>query len=313
MNLFKFCKHSKITIEVFDPCLTLSKINNKKIIIYNFKKIDEYHYSFITHNKNVLIIKELFKSATVEYKIGIINIFIHNLLRVSTIVSLIFSICLFYFMNTMIMEININGDSSSLVEVVNQKLTEKHIEKYSIRKTNDELLIIEKEIAIELYDLIEWIEIKNYGLKVNVNFIKRRESFEKINSKKAIYATKCGIIKKFDIEKGLKMVEINDYVVPGQLLINGYIEDSKHNELFIGAIGRVYAYTWLNISANMEIIDDDKTSTYLHLEEKVKQEVDKQLTGDDEYIESQNLIKFEIKNNIGYLYMHYTLVEDITR
>lgn len=314
MNLFKFFNHSIITLEVFDPCFTLDKLKKNKINIYNFKKINEYHYSFITHNNNIITLKKLFKSTKIENKIGILNILKNNLLRVSTIISIIFSILLFSFMNNLIMGININGDSSSLVEVINKKLIEKDLKKYSIQKTNDELLKIEKEIAIELYDLIEWIEIKNYGLNINVNFLKRRDSFEIKNSKKAIYATKEGIIKSFDIEKGVKKVNVNDYVSAGQLLIDGYLVDSKENLIYIGAIGSVYAYTWMNISASMEIYNNiDETSIYLILEEEIKKKLDKELTGDDEYIENQHILKFETKNNIAYLNIHYTLVEDITR
>jgi len=313
LYLFKYFNHSIISLEVFDPCYTLDKINKNKITIYNFKKIDEYHYSFITNNKNIKLLKKIFKSIRIENKIGIINIIKNNILRTSTIFSIIVSILLFSFMNTLIMGININGDSSSLIEVLNQKLIEKDIKKFSKIKTNQELLKIEKEIAIELYDIIEWLEIKNNGLNVNVKFLKRRESFDIKNSKKAIYSTKEGIIKSFDIEKGAKKVEINEHVSAGQLLIDGYILDSKENKIYVGAIGSVYAYTWLNISASMEIDNYDKTSIYLLLEEEIKNKVDKELTGDDEYIDNQQILSYEIKNNIGYLNIHYTLVEDITR
>lgn len=313
MNLFKYYHHVKVTLEVFDPCFTLSKIKKHKITIYKFKKISDYRYSFITNNKNINKLKELFKSIKIENRIGIINIFIKNILRISTVISIILSILLFSFMNTLIMDINIKGDSSSLISIIDDKLKENNIKKHSKRKTNDELLKIEKEISIELYDLIEWIEIKNQGLKVNVNFLKRRESFKIKNSKKAIYSTKEGIIKSFNIEKGVKKVNINDYVVSGQLLIDGYINDSKNNLIFIGAIGSVYAYTWININVSMPVDNYDEATLYLILNERVNAQVDKKLTGDDEYIDTSHLLKFEIKNNMAYLNMHYTLVEDITR
>ena len=41
--------------------------------------------------------------------------------------------------------------------------------------------------------------------------------------------------------------------------------------------------------------------------------IDKELTGDDEYIENVQVVKFKIINNKAYLNVHYTLVEDITR
>lgn len=313
MNLIKYFNHVVIKVESFDPCYTLNILNLNKINIYNFKKIDEYHYSFITHNNNVNKLKQLFKSFKIVNKIGPLNIIKNNILRISTIISLLFSLFLFYFMNNLVMDIKIKGDSSSLIEVIDIKLKEYNIEKYIVKKSNEELLKIEKEIAINLYDKVEWIEIKNQGLNIVVNFLKRRESFNFIQSKKAIYSTKEGIIKSFEVEKGVKKVEINQYVRSGELLIDGTLIDPKENEIFIGAIGRVYAYTWYNLSVEKEYDIYDEAQIYLDLMNILNEKIDKEITGNDEYIENISVLKFKTTNKKGYLNVHYTLVEDITR
>ena len=313
MNLIKYFNHVVIKVESFDPCYTLNILNLNKINIYNFKKIDEYHYLFITHNNNVYKLKQLFKSFKIINKIGPLNIIKNNILRISTIISLLFSLFLFYFMNNLVMDIKIKGDSSSLIEVIDIKLKEYNIEKYIIKKSNEELLKIEKEIAIDLYDKVEWIEIKNQGLNIVVNFLKRRESFNFIQSKKAIYSTKEGIIKSFEVEKGVKKVEINQYVRSGELLIDGTLIDPKENEIFIGAIGRVYAYTWYNLSVEKEYDIYDEAQIYLDLMNILNEKIDKEITGNDEYIENISVLKFKTTNKKGYLNVHYTLVEDITR
>ncbi len=313
MKLIKFSNHIRVRLEVFDPCFTLDKLKKNKINIYDFKKVDEYHYEFITHKKNKRRLRELFNSFILIQQIGIINIIKNNMLRMSTLISLLLSFFTFLFLNNLIMDVKINGDSSSLVELIDNELKKREIAKYKVKKSNDELLIIEKEIAIELYDSIEWIEIKNIGLNVQVNYLKRRETFENVNSKKAIYATKEGIIKSFIIEKGVKKVNINEHVYAGQILIDGYLVDSKENDIFIGAIGSVYAYTWLNLEGKMEINNLDDISLYTYLLEEINSRVDKELTGNDEYIENSKVLKFEKRNNIAILKMHFTLVEDITR
>lgn len=313
MNLIKYFNHVVIKVESFDPCYTLNILNLNKINIYNFKKIDEYHYSFITHNNNVSKLKQLFKSFKIINKIGPLNIIKNNILRISTIISLLFSLFLFYFMNNLVMDIKIKGDSSSLIEVIDIKLKEYNIEKYIVKKSNEELLKIEKEIAIDLYDKVEWIEIKNQGLNIVVNFLKRRETFDFIQSKKAIYSTKEGIIKSFEVEKGVKKVEINQYVRSGELLIDGILIDPNENEIFIGAIGRVYAYTWYNLSVEKEYEIYDEANIYIDLMNILNEKIDKEITGNDEYIENISVLKFNINNKKGYLNVHYTLVEDITR
>lgn len=313
MKLFKYINHKKVSIEVFDPCYTLDKIKHKKIKIYCFKKIDNYHYTFITHNKNISLLKEIFKSLNIQKNIGFLNIINNNILRISTIISIICSLLSFYFMNTLIMDVKVSSDASSLESLVISKLNDLNIKKYQKRKSNEELLKIEKEIAIELYDSVEWIEIKNQGLNVYVKFLKRRETFENKNSKKAIYATKSGIIKNFNIEKGIKVVNINDYVSCGQLLIDGYLNTNNDKVQFVGAKGSVYAYTWFNLSLSVETKGMEDINVYETLINEANSQVDKELTGDDEYIENEKIINFSIKDGIGKLVIHYTLVEDITR
>ena len=313
MNLFKYFNHVICTVESFDPCYTLNILYINKINIYKLKKIDEYHYSFITHNNNVNRLKELFKSIKIIHKIGILNIIKNNILRISTIISLLLSLLLYYFMNNLVIDIKIKGDSSSLIEVIDIKLKEYHINSFILKKSNNELLKIEKQIAIDLYEQIEWIEIKNQGLNIIVNFLKRRETFDFTQSKKAIYSTKEGIIKSIEVEKGIKKVEVNQYVRCGDLLISGILIDPKENEIHVGAIGRVYAYTWYNLSIDKEYEIIDEANIYIDLMNNLNEIIDKELTGDDEYIENVQVVKFKIINNKAYLNVHYTLVEDITR
>ena len=45
----------------------------------------------------------------------------------------------------------------------------------------------------------------------------------------------------------------------------------------------------------------------------LNEKIDKEITGNDEYIENISVLKFKINNKKGYLNVHYTLVEDITR
>ena len=313
MNLIKFFNHSLVKIEVIDPCFILNIMNSNNIIIYNFKRYDEYHYTFITNNKYIAKIKELFLSTIIINKIGILNILKNKVLKFTTIFSIICSLILFNYLNNIIFDIKIKGDSTLLVNEIKKMLIQYDINKYYIKKSNEDLLIIEKEISSKLYDKIEWIEIKNQGSNVIVNFLKRRESFDIVQSQNALYATKEGIIKSFKLEKGVKEAEINQYVNKGDLLVNGTLTDAKGNQYFIGAIGSVYAYTWMNISLNIDKNNLDDTSLYLKMIELANSKIDKELTGDDEYIENFTILKYKIDEINAYMNIHVTLVEDITR
>ena len=69
----------------------------------------------------------------------------------------------------------------------------------------------------------------------------------------------------------------------------------------------------MNISLKLEKDNYDDASLYLKMLNIVNEKIDKELTGNDEYIEKINILNFKIDNFNGYMNVHATLVEDITR
>ena len=70
-----------------------------------------------------------------------------------------------------------------------------------------------------------------------------------------IYASKDGVIKKFDISSGVKNVKVNQFVKKGDLLVSDTIVNNKEENIDIGTKGSVYAstYYFLDVSVNRNI------------------------------------------------------------
>ena len=98
-------------------------------------------------------------------------------------------------------------------------------------------------------DKIEWLEIENKGtkyiVKIEVRETKKEKEEEKIQD---IVASKDGIIKKIIAENGVKVVDENDYVKKGDILISGDIKLNEEIKNSISAKGKVYAEVWYNVS-----------------------------------------------------------------
>ena len=166
----------------------------------------------------------------------------------------------------------------------------------------------------QLKDEIEWIELRNSGSVLKVKFLKRRTSMEPEQLKGNLYATKNGVILSFDIKSGEKVVKINDYVKKGDLLVKDIVTTDQNEDIYVGTLGSVYAYTWYIVDSYINIDADnyDETQVFLNLLFRAKEEVSKNLT-ENEYIYKESVLLFEKNGKIVTMKVHFTCVEDITK
>lgn len=303
-----------IKVESIDTAYTLSVLQKIKIDVHSIKKVDQYHLQFIANTKNRNRIIQSFPSAKIINSIGLFNIIKHTVFKVTTLICLLISLITFTYLNNKIMEVQINGDASNLVDTLKVELASHDISVFKNKKEQQELLKIEKAVAKTLYEKIEWIEIRQTGVIIKVKFLKRRKSIEDVEKKDGLYATKDGMVRFFRISYGVKQVSEFQYVTKGTLLISDKIITTKEQEIIIGAYGSVYANTWYTLSAETNVNENyNEIDLYLELLEKIHQKIDKEIDGDDEYIEDESIIQFKVNEGKAILKVHYTLLEDITR
>jgi hypothetical protein len=217
-------------------------------------------------------------------------------------------------MNSKIIDIEIKGDYPSFEETLIKSLDDYSLSKYKSFPSSNRLLEIEDELLILYYDKIEFIEIRRSGVILKVKYTKRRKTIELPIPQQSIYATKSGIIKQILVKTGVVEVNVNQYVKQGDILINDTLIDSNGNSIYLGCEGKIYAYTWYlyeleaNLNLNLSIEEN-----YLLLMDKSREKVLLNIDGNDEYIEKENVLQFNVNASKITLKVHYTLVEDITR
>ena len=126
---------------------------------------------------------------------------------------------------------------------------------------------------------------------------------------------KDGMIVRFEVTSGVKMVKEFDYVKKGDLLVSDTLITSSEESKYIGAYGSVYAYTWYNVESSYAVKNNkkiDELEIYNLLLEDNRAKIDKELTGNDEFLVKEQILSFKNDNNKYRLKIHYTLLEDIT-
>lgn len=240
-NINKFLLKCNINL------LNIRYISYKEIIItinnndYN-KLLKIYGFKYKILNKKGLIkIKELY--------------FIYKYF----IYSFIFGIFLLILLSNIILDINIICDNKELKELIRKELVNYDIEKYKFKKSYKTNEIISNNLIKKYKDKIEWIEIKNNGVKIDVNVLERKINKKENNSNISnIIASKSGFIKKIIVEDGIKVIEENNYVSKGDIIISSdiYLNDELKDQK--DALGKVYAEVWYKVKVEYPLNRNEK-------------------------------------------------------
>lgn len=221
------CDINILNIKYISNDIIIIKINKndykslKRMFNYKFKIIDKY---------GLCKIKDFYK----KY-----NIFI---------ISFIFGLILLVFLSNVIFSVEINSSNDILNNLIREELSYNGIEKYKIKKSYKEYELIKKLIKEKYKDNIEWIEISNKGTKVLVNVIERKiDKNINDNENYSIVAKKSGFIKKIFVENGIKLIEENNYVNKGDIIISSDILLNDELKGKVSASGKVYANVWYKV------------------------------------------------------------------
>lgn len=309
-----FKNYDKYIIKTPLITLFIERLNKNKISIFNLKEIEKDTYSFYSFSKNKKNLLK-FKDIYIINSFGVLNFIRKHIKRKTTLISLITSICLYLYASNRIINIEIKGNDNKLIPVIKEELNINKISLYNKKLTTYEALNYEKIILSSLKKEIEWIEIRQVGVKLKVSFLKRRVAPILPSVGTSIYAQKDGMIVRFEVTSGVKMVKEFDYVKKGDLLVSDTLITSSEESKYIGAYGSVYAYTWYNVESSYAVKNNkkiDELEIYNLLLEDNRAKIDKELTGNDEFLVKEQILSFKNDNNKYRLKIHYTLLEDIT-
>lgn len=178
------------------------------------------------------------------------------------IICFILGISLLIMLSKIIFEIEITGDNKKLNELITKELINYDIDKYKFKKGSKKIENIKEKIKKKYKDNIEWLNIKESGVKYIISYVERKvdystDSFEIYS----IAARKSGIVRDIYSYQGVTMVDIGNYVSKGDILISSDIMLNDEIKKQVNAKGKVYAEVWYKVKVEYPLNYKEKKYT----------------------------------------------------
>ena len=167
-------------------------------------------------------------------------------------ICLLIGIILFFIMSNMVVKINIIHENKEIREIIKDELDEYGIKVLSFKKSYKKLDKIRQEILDKYPDKLDWMEFDVDGMIINVRIEERIiTDTSKDDLVCNLVAAKSGIINDIKVEQGEALVNINDYVKEGDILVTGVINYNEETKRTTCASGEIYATTWYTVDVKI--------------------------------------------------------------
>lgn len=295
-------------IKIYSPLKALELAREKHIPLYDFTKTDEYEYEFKVAPQFKKDVIGVFSEAVLIERKGPYA-FAYNLVRLkTTLISIIIAVLMFVFASTRVYNIKIEGGVPTIDTMIVERLKEENITKYGPLPKTDNLTKLTSTLESELSSYIEFLEIKKVGLTVQVKYEKRREPVILPEYTRTLVAKRDGVIANVLVERGLKMVQENDFVKKGAVLISDKLTTTSGTEYELFTRGIVMAYTYRNIEiTTSKELDPDTAKIDMLQEGDYRALID----ADKGKIIKRNILDFMTSEDSYILKLHYQILENI--
>ncbi len=242
----------------------INKCNSYNIELYNIKYIDKDNIIVKIKKDDFDNIKiyNYYSNIEIYNKVGI-DYYIHkiNKLKYFILCFVVMIICMFLVSN-IILKINVIHSNKKVRELVYSELYDNGIKIFSIKKDFNKLENIKNKILENNRDKLEWISITNIGMTYVVRVEERIiDNIKNEHDYCNVVATKEGIVTNIFSDKGDILVNVNDIVRKGDILITGNLIVNEETKNYTCASGKVMAKVWYttNISLKREYLKKEYT------------------------------------------------------
>lgn len=296
-------------IHSYSQVALLDNLANHHIVVYEFKILNDNDFLLTIPLTDEKKIKKLYKDVKILRHQGFLGRLKRLFVTRISLVALFLASLFFVDLTSRVSSINVIGTNRHMNAEIALKAEELGLKKMIRKPKYSQLLEIENSLKQIYVDKIDFVEVRLNGCVISIKYQMRKAQVEVPELGEAKYATKNGIIAYYVLKNGVKMVEENQYVTAGTMLVNDKIVTADGEEITIGAYGQVYARTWTIVEVSVK--EEDESEAFLAAIQKAKELM---CAGFylDEKILSEKVLLFEKKDNDEYfLKIHFTCLEDI--
>lgn len=235
------------------------KINFLKVIPINHKEV---HIILKYSEYQKLIEYKSIYEITIIEKLGILKL--KELLQKNKIllIFLILSLLLIYNLSNIIFKVEVIHHDKYIRELVTDELNRYGINKYTKKKSYQELEKIEDKILEANKDKLEWLEININGTYLSVRVEERLINDEEKTIKyQNIVAKKNASLKRIDAISGEVVREEDTFVKKGDVIISGYITHPNNTKTKTMAEGKVYGEVWYEVDIDYPFVYQESNLT----------------------------------------------------
>ena len=231
----------------------LNEIIKNNINIYDLKENKNNYELLINYfdYEKLLNIKTTNKIEIIK-RFGLNNYLNYIKKNIIVITFIILGVLLNILLSNMILDIKINHSNKEIKKLIKKDLKEYGLSKYKFKISYEEKELIKEKILDKEKDKIDWLEIEEKGTKYIIKLEERKKEEPTTCNPRNIVSTKEAIITKITSESGEIKKKINDYVVPGDILISGIIYNKDTAVDKRCAVGKVYGETWYKVKVILE-------------------------------------------------------------
>lgn len=178
---------------------------------------------------------------------------------------IILFIILIYIQSNIIVKVTVKHENKNLKEIVNNLVRKNGIKPLTIAKNNRELNDISDKILNNNRDILDFISITRNGMTYTISLEERIIKNEiKEDSYCNIISNKDAVVNKITTYKGISLVEKNQSVKKGDILISGDLILNEEVKNRVCADGIVIGTTWYKINISYPLEEKEKILTKKH-------------------------------------------------
>ncbi len=290
-----------------DPYEVFIRCKQKNLQIYDVQIHKEMvlFYAPIYERFSIL---HTFESCTLKKTTGVLGYILRSLKIPYRVVAVVLSIGLWYVASHTVFTVEFQGEDASLKQTIHQQMKKLSYQLPMFQLDQQQLKL---DLKQQLSSKISWLEVEKIGSKLKVYYTPKKFADEKEIGNDVLIARQDGVIQRFDISHGNKVVKVDQVVHKGDVLVSNEMQDSNGVTRALQVEGRVFAYTWKDITLTVKDEGLPMFFVYFDLLMQARAEVSATFHEDD-YIENENILHFLKEGGKIKMVIHYTLVQDIT-
>lgn len=282
----------------------LNSFKKDHLIVFQLTKIDDNTYRFylpiyqrfLARKYNMQIIKS----------IGILYYLVVLFCKKINIIGVISFALTLLICSRFIFKVEITGNSPSNTKLVEEVLKENNINAGDLKKSYQELNEIYDDLKASFKGKIDYLNIYQEGGVLFVKYTNSVGAKEVENNFQNIYASKDGVIQSIDVSSGNIVVQVNQFVKRGDLLVSNTITSTNGENKIIATKGKIMAYTYVTYQGEIDAKKMDEGEAFSYLLYTIRAKL-----GSIDKIDREKVLSYDIIDNKRVLKMQYVLIEDI--